>query len=226
MKDASRYFTDEEKARIEEAVREAERKTSAEVVPALATASGRYDRAEDIFGLVLGLVALSVCWLSFQEVTPASWSGRPVMSLGLGAVLGIVLAGFVVGAIVAGNVGWLRALFTSRSEMRDETLARARQVFASHKVYATEGGTGVLIYVSLFERMAAVIAEEAVVEQIGREALDGVRDTLVEGLRRGDACEAFRAAIRQAADLLAPALPRQDDDVNELPDPLVIVQAP
>ena len=56
------FFSDEEKQQINNAVTEAEKKTSAEIVPVLTDASGGYDRAEDIFGVLLALVALIVLW--------------------------------------------------------------------------------------------------------------------------------------------------------------------
>ena len=226
MRQAATYFSDEEKERIESAVRDAESRTSAEVVPALATASGRYDRAEDIFGLFLGLAALAVCWALFQGVGASGWGPGQAPTLGLGMVTLVVVVGFVAGATLASYVAWIRRLFTPRGEMRDEVSAQARQTFAAHRVYRTEGGTGLLVYVSLFEQMAAVVADERVVEEIGQAALDEVRDILVAGLREGRACEAYCDAIRLAAGMLEAALPRQADDVNELPDPLVIVEAP
>ena len=47
-------FSDEQRRAVAQAVAEAEGKTSAEIVPVVATASGRYDRAEDIVGLWTG----------------------------------------------------------------------------------------------------------------------------------------------------------------------------
>ena len=45
MKKATKLFTQDEVRIIEAAVTEVEKMTSAEVVPVVATASGRYDRA-------------------------------------------------------------------------------------------------------------------------------------------------------------------------------------
>ena len=47
---------------------------------------------------------------------------------------------------------------------RSAMLARAREVFFDKRVYRTAGGTGLLVYVSLYERMAAVIADQKVLE--------------------------------------------------------------
>jgi putative membrane protein len=66
MKRASKLLSDSDRKKISEAVAEAEKTTSGEIVTTIATSSGRYDRAEDIFGLLVGLVSLGLCWMWFQ----------------------------------------------------------------------------------------------------------------------------------------------------------------
>ena len=58
MKLASQIFNDQERKRVDDAVAQAEKRTSAEIVPVVATSSGRYDRAEDIVGLFVGLIVV------------------------------------------------------------------------------------------------------------------------------------------------------------------------
>ncbi len=60
MKRASQFFNKEELRRIANAVEDAERQTSGEIVPAVTGVSGRYDRAEDLFGMVLALVLITL----------------------------------------------------------------------------------------------------------------------------------------------------------------------
>ena len=223
MQRASELFTDEQKARIRDAVVAAEARTSAEVVPVVATASGRYDRPEDIVGLGMAVVAMIVVWWFLPGARAAgSWGGFPP-ALQVLAMAAAVLAGFAVGATVASYVGWLRRLFTPRTQMADEVGARARQAFFDSSVHRTRGGTGVLIYVSLFERMAAVLGDQAVIEKLGQEAIEELRDQLISDLAHGEADEALRAVIETAGLMLGEALPRDKGDVNELPNDLVII---
>ena len=56
---------------------------------------------------------------------------------------------------------WLRRLFTPHTQMREEVLSRAREVFFDQRIHHTGGASGVLLYVSLFEHMAAVIADQS-----------------------------------------------------------------
>ncbi len=224
MRLASDSFSDDARARIVKAVAIAESKTSAEIVPVVATASGRYDRAEDIAGLFVGAISAAVAWLLFEEYAPpaADW-GFSLSTLKLPAMLLALVAGFVLGAFVASRVGLLRALFTPRAQMRDEVAARARAVFFDSRIHHTEGQTGVLVFVSLHERLAAVISDKAVAEKVGQAALDEVRDRLVIGLRAGALTDAICAAVEAAGEKLGPVLPREEADVNELPDALVLL---
>ena len=50
-----------------------------------------------------------------------------------------------------------------------------------------------------------------------------MRDRLVTGLRAGALTDAICAAVEAAGEKLGPVLPREDDDVNELPDALVLL---
>jgi putative membrane protein len=218
MQRASQAFSPQDRERINQAVQQAERGTSAEIVPVVASASGRYDRPEDIVGLWLTLAALVVVWFVFPAAQHehGSWeTAWPHWKL-LAMLAAAVLA-FMVGTALATYVAPLRRLFTPRTQMADEVAARARGVFYSQAVHHTAGQTGVLIYVSLYERMGAVLADQMVMDKIGQTALDELRDTL----RGGDVTNALCQTIQAAGQRLAPVLPRQADDVNELPDALV-----
>jgi putative membrane protein len=225
MQQPSTLFNDEQKKKVAEAVALAESKTSAEIVPVVAASSGRYDRPEDVVGLWMALLFLVCTWLTFLcfRAEPADEWGFSWLSLELPALIAAVVLGFVVGAVVGTRVGWLRRLFTPRSQMHDEVAARARSLFFDNRVHHTEAGTGILVYVSLFEHMASVVGDEAVLEHLGQDALDALRTLLTEKLKEGDPIEAICATICSAGDRLAEPLPRKEGDVNELPDALVIL---
>ncbi len=224
MKDASQRFSAEQRRQVAAAVTAAERKTSAEIVPCAATSSGRYDRAEDIVGLWLGMITLVAACLLWPPNSreSGSWDSPEPWMFPAALVL-VAVAGFVVGAIVASRVGWLRRLFTPRRQMCDEVTERARAVFFDQRVHHTAGATGVLLYVSLYERKAVVLADQAIVDKLGPNALQDVCDTLTAHLRRSHPTDALCQAIAAVGEKLAAVLPGAADDVNELPDALVIL---
>lgn len=222
MQSAAASFTDLERQRVNDAVVEAEGITSAEIMAVVTSSSGRYDRAEDLAGIWLGIALLSIAWMVFQKST-IEWE-QPVMRLGLLSIVLILLGGFVLGAFIASQVGWIRRLFTPRGEMHAEVNVRARQVFFDYRVRRTKDRGGVLLFVSLFERMAVVIADDVAAERLGEGAIEDLCKRLTEQLKsNGDVAGAIVDTIRIAGERLAPVLPRQPGDVNELPDTLVTI---
>ncbi|MCC6699493.1 MAG: hypothetical protein IT365_27960 [Candidatus Hydrogenedentes bacterium] len=224
MPQASTYFTDEQRTRIREAVAKAESRTAAEIVPVVASSSGRYDRAEDIVGLLTGLVLMAITWRFYPRhwYESGSWDG-PSMSLELPALALAVLVGFLVGAAIASRIGWLRPLFTPRMQMREEVNARARQAFFDDRVHHTKGATGLLIFVSLYERTAVILADEAITKHLGQGTLDDLCAGLVRKLHEGHAAEGLVETILAAGEHLAKTLPREAGDVNELADALILM---
>ncbi|HUS46795.1 MAG TPA: hypothetical protein VNA25_02805 [Phycisphaerae bacterium] len=222
MRQASQQFNEEHRRRINEAVVQAESKTSAEIVPVVATASGRYDRAEDVIGLwlsVAGLVVAAIL-MPYPQVEAGAWGGLSV-ALYVAVLAAAVVAGFIAGAIIGTYWHTLRRLFTPRAQMREEVSARARAAFFDSSIHKTAAGTGLLVYVSLYERRASVLADRAVLDKLGQDALDALCRQLTESLTKGDITAAICGVIDSAGEQLGKVLPRADDDVNELPDELV-----
>jgi len=82
----------------------------------------------------------------------------------------------------------------------------------------------VLIYVSISEHMAELIADEGIHEQVDPAVWDKAMAALVAGLKRGAPGAGFVDAIGLCADVLADKFPpRADDNPNELPDSVVIL---
>jgi putative membrane protein len=225
MPRATTYFTSEQRKAIESAVAEAENMTSAEIVPVVAAASGRYDRPEDIVGLFLGVVLMGIAWGVLPGNAPTltgSWESIAVPYHLPALILAMVL-GYAVGAYIASRVEWLRMLFTPSNQMRDEVNARARQVFFDDRVHHTAGATGVLFFVSLYERTAVILADATITERLGQTTLDEICADLVRGIKDGDIATALRDSILKAGGKLRAVLPRESDDINELADTLVLL---
>lgn len=226
MKLASEHFTVEDLNLISEAVKKAESKTSGEIVPVAATVSGRYDRAEDIFGLLVALISLSVLWLVFQDVAPAKgdWASGLALNLPLPAVLAIIVLGFALGSATATFFPILRLPFIRKQEMKEEVERSALEAFQRFRVRATAGSTGILIYVSLYERMVRVIGDDAISAKLGQDKWDEVLQIAIKGIKgKSNPAEGFANAIEKCGDLLAESFPIKPGDKNEITNELRII---
>ena len=224
MKRASDLINEEQRKQVERAVVEAEAKTSCEIVPVVATESGRYDRPEDMIGLWLAILAALTIWLVLprQLGETGSWDSLPIYVGLLTMVAGIVVA-FIAGASIGSRIGWLRRLFTPRKQMQEEVFARARETFFDKRIHHTSGSAGMLIYVSLFEHIAVVLGDQAILDKLGQAFLDQLCRQLTEGLRHGESSDAICSVIAEAGRQLSGPFPRSTGDVNELHDALVVI---
>lgn len=225
MLSASQALPTPDRERICQAVASAEAMTSAEIVPVVATSSGRYDRAEDIVGLWFAALAFAVTWYFWPQHLPeaGSWGGGSRW-LDLAVYLLSMVGGFLVGAILASKIGWLRRLFTPLAMQRDEVQARARHVFFDSRVHHTQTRSGLLMYLSLYEHQAVILADSAIAAKLQPADLETLCRQLTEALHRGTPlAEALCQTIAAAGRQLAAISPREANDVNELPDALVIL---
>jgi len=224
MQRASNMFTADDRRRVAVAVAGTEGRTAAEIVPIVATESARYDRAEDLGGGLLGLSAMAAVWMFFQGENPAAggWDGLALSVPPFVLVLTLV-AGCVIGVILTARVAWLKRLFASRRRGERAVDERAAQLFFDQRVHHAPTGSGVLIYVSLFERRAAILADRTAFDVLGQKRIDEMCRWLSGDLKRGDVTGSLCTMIERLGDALAGDLPRADGDENELPDALITI---
>ena len=205
-------FTPEERAAVEAAVEEAERGTSAEIVPMVAPASARHQRAPDMAAMLLAFLAV----LGLAIVSPAHQVD------GIQAVVAF-LAAAAAGFLLTEKLPFLKRLFLSRLDLEEAAADGASRAFRTSGAGDGEGRTGVLIYVSLFERAVVVLADRAAARALEAEDYGAIRDAIVEGLRKRRPGEALLDGIRKAGDVLAAKLPRAPDDRQEVSSRLRIL---
>ena len=228
MKKSSQYFTEVERKNICKAVQEAELKTSAEIIPVAVTSSGRYDRAEDIIGLLLGIVVM-VNVLAFMPEYDrggvASWSDNFFQQIPFTLYLiASLIAGFMVGVIVSNRLAWLKKLFTPQIEMRDEVISNASKIFYDQRVHHTSSESGLLIFISFFEKRAVILGDEKIEKDLGIDTIETLCQKLTASLKeKKSPADSMIKIIEEAGSLLADSLPRNDSDENELSDALVCI---
>jgi putative membrane protein len=95
-----------------------------------------------------------------------------------------------------------------------------RQFFAQG-LDQTENRTGVLIYASLAERYAEIVADAGIHAKVTSDVWDQAIAALVAAMREGRAGDGFVAAIERCGAVLAEHFPPGALNRDELPNKLV-----
>lgn len=217
-------LTEAERASLTKAVARAESMTNAEFVPVIARDSGRYDRAEDIAGLWGAMiVTAAMLWFWPTESTEhGSWGPDPRYLL-IGRILAGMVLGFLVGVLLSHRITSLRRLFVPRREIDEEVARAARMVFFDQRIHHAPGRAGLLIYVSVFEHKAFLLADERLLAACGQAQLDEWCQRLTSQLKTTSIANAISSLLEHASSQLAATLPRSSEDCNELSDAVIVI---
>jgi putative membrane protein len=208
------------------AVAAAEEHTSGEIVTVIAAQSNDYDDVALVWASVVAFLAMSVIALFpdfYQnlyyrlsggwghELTPNEWLGT-VIAVGVLKWIGMWLI-----------LLWrpLRLWLTPRAILAGRVRARAIDLFKVGTEAKTLGRTGVLLYVSLREHRADIVADEAIAARVAPEVWGDAMAALIERVREGKPGEGMAEAVRQMGVVLAEHFPRGSENPNELPDRLI-----
>lgn len=229
-------LTADDRAAVETAVRAAEARTSGEIYCVLADESSDYHVTPLAWAAGVALLAPAILLLFGVQVTApdlrmfGGWTADQVEDVGeaaaRAALIGtLLLQGLLfLATVFIVAIAPVRRALTPRGLKRERVRLRAEAQFLSKNLHATRERTGVLIYVSAAERMAELIADEAIHAEVPDGAWDQAMTALVAGLKRNRPSEGFVAAIALCAEVLAQWFPpRAGDNPNELPDAVVVL---
>jgi putative membrane protein len=206
--------TENDKERIRSAVKNAEGKTSGEIVPMIVSASYHYPMA-DITGAFSIAFPLSI--LLTIEICRMLWLGNQNMWIFI-LVFAVLFA--VSRSIVRRSV-WLKRPFLSHREVEEEVCEAALTAFYNQGLYRTVDQTGVLIFISLLERKVWVLADRGINEKVEKDRWEGIVNHIITGIREKRHVDAICEAIAMAGDLLVTHFPVKSDDTDELTNLIV-----
>jgi len=115
----------------------------------------------------------------------------------------------------------LRRILAGGALMRHRVSQRATEAFLAEEVFDTRDRTGILIFVSLFERQVLVVGDSGINERVKQEEWDDVVQTIIQCIRRGSYADGLVEAIGKCGTLLERrGVERRSDDTDELRDEL------
>lgn len=210
---------------ISQAVHQAETGSAGEIVTIISEQSDRYQDVALWWAAGVAIIALAVLAL-FPDFFVAklawltdSWSE---ISIAEALELALIVAGLkFVGIRLLLQWMRLRLWLTPRIVKANRVRGRAIRYFKVGAERRTAGKTGILIYLSIHERMAEIVADEAIVAKVDPSVWGEAMTKLVGHARQGQIADGMIAAVGDVGAILASHFPRSDDDANELPDRVI-----
>ena len=208
-------LTNDELLQIREAVGRAEGRTSGEIVPFVAVRSAAYEIA--VWRASATLAAAACCVLMLLELLYQGWS-LSWLYTGISQTLVIIGAG-TCGAALAALVPSIKRLFAGKTRLADAVHRRAVEAFVEKEVFSTRDRTGILLFVSLFERRIEVLGDSGINEKVSRNDWASIVDRIRGSIKAGKLAEGLTSGIEMSGALLERSgVEIRPDDTNELAD--------
>jgi len=211
---------------ITDAVSRAEARTDAEIVTIVASRSDAYHDVGLHWAilaafLVPAFAAIFPLWYEQALIwLLGEWTHdlplRMVMLLLLG---NMILKFLVVRYLLA--IPALRMALTPGSTKSRRVRRRALLLFRTAAEARTARLTGMLLYLSLDEHRAEIVADETIAATVSPEAWGEAMAAMIDEVREGRIAQGMALAIDKAGAILAEHCPKTEGNPNELPDRLI-----
>jgi putative membrane protein len=209
-----KFLSDQDREKIKDAVKEAEKHTSGEIVPMVVSRSYHYPMANVIGGFVFSF-PLSLLLTYF--VGGWLWIGN----FNLWLFLGIIAVLFIIFHEIVKRYNRLKRFFISDREIDEEVEEAAVTSFFREGLYRTRDETGILIFISVFERRVWVLADRGINEKVKKGQWDEIVSMILGGIKSNSQADAICRAIDDTGRILKEHFPIKADDTNELKNLIV-----
>lgn len=198
----------QDRKRISDAVRAAEEKSSGEIVCVLARTSSD---ATALPVLIAAIAALALPWFL------VAFTGMAVQR-----ILSLQIASFLVLLLIL-CLPRIRVALLPRKARRGIAYRAAMEQFTTRGIPRKKDRCGILIFVSLAERYARIIADDGIAARVPQSEWQAAIDALVAHIREDRITDGFIAAINLCGDELARHFPRTEAKREELPDRIYLI---
>jgi putative membrane protein len=211
---------------VSRAVAKAERESDGEIVTIAAARSDAYHDVGLHFAVLAALLVPLICAALPQGVIDwgtgvlLDWNAEPDRSE---AMLLLFVAMTVVFLLVRFGLAYmpLRLALTPGVTKSRRVHRRAVALFRSSCELKTRGRTGILIYLSLAERRAEILADRAIADQVEAETWGEAMAVLLDEVKAGRPGQGLAKAVERVGAVLAGILPPTMENPNEIADRLV-----
>lgn len=211
---------------VSSAVAAAEVQTSGEIVTIVTDLSDDYHDVALVWSSAIALLALAVVaampgfYAALIEWATGGWSQNYSTSAYLWMLAAFVTLKWIGSYLI---LLWmpLRLALTPGAVKQRRVRARAIDLFRVGTDARTVGRTGVLLYLSLKEHRADIVADRAIAEKVSPDMWGAAMAALIDEVRDGRPGAGMAAAVTQIGAVLADHAPKGSENPNELPDRLI-----
>ena len=219
-------LTAEDHDKVSAAIAEAEGKSSAEIVAVVSELSDPYHDVA-LHWAVLALIAVlawaaacPTCLNWWMDLILGGWRPEPSLRETLTFLMILAVLKFTAVLLILKYMP-LRIALTPGATKARRVRRRAVSLFRTGAEQRTVGRTGVLIYLSLRERRAEIVGDEAITKVTTPETWGEAMAALIVEVKAGRPGDGIVAAVQQVGAVLSEHFPRSDADINEIPDKLI-----
>ncbi len=212
--------------RVTSAVADAERHTDGEIVTMVADRSDSYHDVGLHYAVGVTFLAMGVyaAFPAFYRDLVLHLMGGWEHELSDRVFLTVLLCALIVKFLATRYLLaiWpLRMALTPGRTKTRRVHRRALLLFRAAAESRTRAKTAVLIYLSLSEHRAEILADRTIAAKVSPDVWGDAMAELISHVREGRNGEGMAQAVRQIGIILAEHFPRSEDDRNELPDRLI-----
>lgn len=199
-------------ARIAEAIRAAEQRTAGEIYCVVARTSDSY------FFPAAFLLGAAMLAIGFPVALGLEYWW---VSIRLPVFVAAQLLALASALLLLWIVPSLRIRFVPKALQFRRAHDNALKQFLARNVHITTARTGVLVFVSLAEHYAEIVADSGIDQHVPQAQWDAILRDLLDHAGQGRLADGFVVAIAAVGEHLARHFPISAADVNELDDHLV-----
>lgn len=211
----SALLTKEEKQHIELAVKKAESQVSGEIVPVLLNRSHHYPSSKYKLALIASVVMFLLLIIADRTIDNINIYD-PIYYFTL--VYGAAIIGFLVPVVFPR----LSAALATEKEKSHAVEQQAETIFLENEVFNTKYRTGIMLFISIDERRALVMADTGINQKVEQTTWDDLISTLINSIKRKELASGITNAINSATQILLDnGFNIGEDDTNELSDNII-----
>lgn len=216
----------EDHSLVTAAVAKAERESDGEIVTIVAGRSDAYHDVALHYSLLAMLLVpaklalLPQGWIDWAAGLVLGWNAEFSRGALMVALFVLLVIAFLIVRLILAHMPLRLALTPGRTKTR-RVHRRAVELFRTGCELKTRGRTGVLIYLSLIEHRAEIVADQAIADQVEPDVWGEAMAVLVDEVKAGRPGQGMAAAVEKVGEVLKRILPPTLDNPNELPDRLI-----